>query len=371
MLAAAATPRLPQSISGHEAERAGAAEPAPTRVASLAAEESRPESAEPGAVTSVQHPKPKRARFALVTASPIRRDLPSAVQGAPAQDAQPSEQSFLKRRRPVSIAAAPTCTEVAMSQDGKLSSVDSSAAPMSAASNAAGDALMHGYDTVAAHDSLEDSTLSHIAFDPAAWTLEAAAVPNELRLYPRQMLADEHVAFLLQCLVPETDVRCTLTPAQAIVLLHGLQDDDVRATRDGRLSDTLSNPSITELFVPLSTTLLGGFAADAGSHWVLLHLDRCNHRPPTLWDSLPVVSTGGVEVARTFMSRLRDVPGWQAVADAPLRQRSYAAQRDGFQCGFFVALAARALAHGAVPQPCLAQAAADARRTFAMRQPTR
>ena len=185
------------------------------------------------------------------------------------------------------------------------------------------------------------------------------------------MLADEHVAFLLQCLVPKTDVRCTLTPAQAIVLSHRLQDDDVRATRDGRLSDTLSNPSITELFVPLSTTLLGGFAADAGSHWVLLHLDRCNHRPPTLWDSLPVVSTGGVEVARTFMSRLRDVPGWQAVADAPLRQRSYAAQRDGFQCGFFVALAARALAPGALPQPCWAQAAADARRTVAMRQPTR
>ena len=293
------------------------------------------------------------------------------MQAAPAQDAQPSEQSFLKRRRPVSSEAAPSCAEAATNQDGKLSSVDSSTAPVSAASNAAGDALMHDYDTAAAHGSLEDATTSHIAFDVAAWTLEPAAVPDELKLHPRQLLADEHVAFLLHCLVPETDARCTLTPAQAIVLLHGLQDDDVHATRDGRLSDTLSNPSITELFVPLSTTLLGGFAADAGSHWVLLHLDRYNRRPPTLWDSLPVVSTGGVEVAQTFMRRLRDVPSWQAVADAPLRQRSYAAQRDGFQCGFFVALAARALAHGAMPQPCLAHAAAEARRTFAMRQPTR
>jgi hypothetical protein len=131
----------------------------------------------------------------------------------------------------------------------------------------------------------------------------------------------------------------------------------------------VSNPSITELFVPLSTTLLGGLAADAGSHWVLLHLDRYNRRPPTLWDSLRVVSTGGVDVAQTFMGRLRDVPGWEAVADTPLRHRSYAAQRDGFQCGFFVALAARALAHGALPQPSLATAAALARRSFATSSP--
>jgi hypothetical protein len=159
-------------------------------------------------------------------------------------------------------------------------------------------------------------------------------------------------------------------PAQAVVLLHGLQDDDIQAARDGRLSDALSDPSITEVFVPLNTTLMAGLSADAGSHWVLLHLDRNSQHPATLWDSLPEVSVGGLEVAMTFMQRLRTVTGWEHVAEVPLVQMPYGAQSDGFQCGFFVALAARALATGTVPQQHLARVAAVASRAFARRRHT-
>ena len=70
----------------------------------------------------------------------------------------------------------------------------------------------------------------------------------------------------------------------------------------------------------------------------------------------------------TFMRRLRTLTGWERVADVPLLQMPYGAQRDGFQCGFFVALAARALAHEAMPQPHLARVAALARRAFARRR---
>ena len=218
------------------------------------------------------------------------------------------------------------------------------------------------------HGHVEDAASSQHAFDPDAWTLDPAAIPDDLRLAARELLTDDHITFLFQCLVPESPSRCALMPAQAIVLLHGLQDDDMHAARDGRLSDALSDPSIAEVFVPLNTSFRAGLSADAGSHWVLLHLDRDGRHPPTLWDSLPEVSVGGLEVAMTFMRRLRTLTGWERVADVPLLQMPYGAQRDGFQCGFFVALAARALAHGAMPQPHLARVAALARRAFARRR---
>ena len=234
----------------------------------------------------------------------------------------------------------------------------------------ASDPILRGPPAAPSRAHVEDATSSQDAFDPEAWTLDPAAIPDDLRLEARELLTDEHITFLLQCLVPETSSRRTLMPAQAVVVLHGLQDDDIQATRDGKLSDALSDPSIAEVIVPLNTTLMAGLAADAGSHWVLLHLNRHGHHPPTLWDSLPQVSVGGLEVAMTFMRRLRAVTGWERVADVPLLQVPYGAQRDGFQCGFFVALAARALAHGALPQPHLARVAAVARRAFARRPPT-
>ena len=221
-----------------------------------------------------------------------------------------------------------------------------------------------------AHGHVEDAASSQHDFDPDMWTLDPAIIPDDLRLEARELLTDDHITFLFQCLVPESASRCALMPAQAIVLLHGLQDDDMHAARDGRLSDALSDPSIAEVFVPLNTSFRAGLSADEGSHWVLLHLDRDSRHPPTLWDSLPEVSVGGLEVAMTFMRRLRTVNGWEHVADIPLVQMPYGAQHDGFQCGFFVALAARALAHGAMPQPHLARVAALARRAFARRRPT-
>jgi hypothetical protein len=84
-----ATHRLPQSSSSREVSHAGSVEPASTRAACQAAEVTRPDPAELAVAPSLQSPKPKRARFALVGASPTRRATPSAVQ-AP---------SFLKRRR--------------------------------------------------------------------------------------------------------------------------------------------------------------------------------------------------------------------------------------------------------------------------------
>jgi len=242
--------------------------------------------------------------------------------------------------------------------------------PVPAASIDDPDPCLHGPHTETLHARVEDAPRSQDTFNSDVWTLDPAAIPDDLRLDARELLTDDHITFLFHCLVPESRSRCTLMPAQAIILLHGLQDEDIHAARDGRLADALSDPSIAEVFVPLNTSFRAGLSADAGSHWVLLHLDTNGRHPPTLWDSLPEVSVGGLEVAMTFMRRLRTVTGWERVADVPLLQMPYGAQSDGFQCGFFVPLAARALAHGAMPQPDLARVARLARRAFAKSRPT-
>ena len=318
--------------------------------------------------------KTKRAKYAFPAQPTSKTGAPPTAQQLSVPITEQETSNEATREAPAMASGA---TSNAMQASGGPQAATASLlkrrrviGPMPADTTEASDTFLRGSEAVPSRARVEDATSSQDAFDPDAWTLDPAAIPDDLRLDARELLTDEHISFLLQCLVPEARSRLTFMPAQTVVLLHGLQDDDVHAARDGRLSDALSNPSIAEVFVPLNTTLMAGLSADTGSHWVLLHLDRSGRNPPTLWDSLPEVSIGGLEVARSFMRRLRTVTGWERVADVPLLQMPYGAQHDGFQCGFFVALAARALAHGAMPQPHLARVAAVARRAFARRRPT-
>jgi hypothetical protein len=312
---------------------------------------------QPEATHDEPQSRPKRTRYALQSPKASTNDVPGALQQLSVPIAEKETATDTAREEPglpleATPATAPASAELQTSADSLLkrrrvttpmaaTTSDASAAPTTFFS---GPSLARVQDAVASQHVSEFDT----------WTLDPAAIPDDLRLAARELLTDEHITFLFQCLLPESPSRYALTPAQATVLLHGLQDGDIQAARDGRLSDALSDPSIAELFVPLNTTLLAGVSADAGSHWVLLHLDRSGSHPPTLWDSLPQVSVGGLEVARTFMRRLRTLNGWERLGNMPLVPMPYGAQHDGFQCGFFVALAARALAHGALPQPRLA-----------------
>ena len=71
------------------------------------------------------------------------------------------------------------------------------------------DPCSHGPRTEPLHAHNENASRSQDAFDPDVWTLDPAAIPDDLLLDARELLADEHLTFLLQCLVPEIRSRRT------------------------------------------------------------------------------------------------------------------------------------------------------------------